>query len=173
MTCTSPYREEIDKLMVAGWNNREIERFLKGKYPGNKIPTYESLRSHKANHVEAIIEKAVNSNQFLQKKVRNEIKGTIQTAEQLRSNLSIISISLKDLWDGFQDNRDPSKYRTLTGLIAAANKTIDLLLKYQEEISKTSVSEEEIHDKLFYAISGLDEESFNRVYERWNSYGTG
>ena len=86
--------DEIDKLMIAGWKVKEIERYLKGKYPKKILPSYDSLRKHKTNHVDEIIDKSVESNKHLQKAVRTKIRATITSADQLvASEVLIFSLT--------------------------------------------------------------------------------
>lgn len=166
-TCNSPHREEIDKLLLAGWRVKEITRFMKGKYPDENLTSYDSLLNHKRNHVEALIDRSVESSRLLQKQVRENIKSTIQSAEQLRDNLAFVSLSLTELKNDWNDNRDPSRYKTLATLITSANKTIELLLKYQEEISKNAVSEDEIYERLIFSLTPIPVEFYDVVMKRW------
>ena len=156
--------------MIAGWKVKEIERYLKGKYPKKILPSYDSLRKHKTNHVDEIIDKSVESNKHLQKAVRTKIRATITSADQLVASLNMVSISLKTYWGEFSNNTDPGKYRVLTNLINSANKTADLLLKYQEEINKNAVSEDEVYARLVWSLAGLPPETFNRIKDRWDTY---
>lgn len=169
-TCNSPHREEIDKLLLAGWRVKEIARFMKGRYPDQSLTSYDSLLNHKRNHVEAFIDRTLESSRLLQKQVREEIKGTIQSAEQLRENLGFVSLSLTELKTDWNENRDPNRYKTLATLITSANKTIELLLKYHEEITKNSISEDELYDRLVYSITPLETEQFDMVKKRWDEF---
>ncbi len=172
-TCESQYVDEIDKLIMAGWKKKEIYRYLKGKYPdADNLPSYDSICNHATNHVEEVIERAVQSNRTRQRKIRAEIKSSISSAEQLRSNLAYISISLRNLWEGMEFGAGYNKdmYKDLSRLIASANKTIELILKFKNEIEGAVTSEDEIFDRLMYAIAVLQPDTIDMIRLRWDEY---
>jgi len=167
-TCNSPYREEIDELIREGWEYKEILRYLKGKYPNAKLPSYDSICNHARNHVKGEIERALKSNQQLQRKIRTEIRATAEAAEQLRENLILLKTMIQRAKE--QGVSTPEDRRALTSLISETNQTIRLLLQFSEKVDRSSMSEDDIYDRLMYAISGLDPKIQYEIAKRWDEY---
>ncbi len=167
-TCISPYLAEVDGMIEAGWKVKEVFRFLKGRYPDEVVPSYDSLLNHRRNHVEGVINRAVASSRRRQKTIRKEIKSSISSAEQLAQNLHMLSSSLDHLWSNW--DTDNPQIRVLTGLITSVNKTIELLLKFNKEITEADESAEDVFDKLMFCIRDFPSELVNTVVERWQNY---
>ena len=61
-------------------------------------------------------------------------------------------------------------YKDLSRLIASANKTIELILKFKNEIEGAATSEDEIFDRLMYAIAILQPDTIDMIRQRWDEY---
>ncbi len=165
-TCKSPFCGEIDGMILAGWDNKEIYRYLLGKYPGQVIPSYDSICNHARKHVKDEISRALKNSKQRDKIIREEIRGSIEAVEQLKRNLKMVSDMLKEIFsDGLEDR---NARKELANLIGTANETINLLLKYQEKVDQKVLSEDEIFDKLMRCVYDFPEEYVNKMIERWN-----
>lgn len=169
-TCKSPYLLEVDEMVLAGWDVKEIQRVLKSKYPGNKLPSYDSLRNHARLHVEDVIDRGVESNTALKRQIRNEVKASILAATQLRKNLSIASEGLDQLWSEFIHTRDTRQLKQIGTLIGQVNKSIELLLKFQKEISQSQLTEDEVFERIMYCISEFPTEYVIKFKEKWEEF---
>ena len=167
-SCNSPYIAEIDEMIEAGWKVKEVHRFLQGRYPDEVVPSYDSLLTHRRNHVEGVINRAVASSRRRQKTIRKEIKSSISSAGQLAKNLHMLSGSLDHLWSNW--DVDNPQIKILTSLITSINKTIELLLKFNKEITESEESAEDVFDKLMFCIRDFPPELVNTIVERWQTY---
>lgn len=153
-------------MILAGWDNKEIYRYLLGKYPGQVIPSYDSICNHARKHVKDEISRALKNSKQRDKIIREEIRGSIEAVEQLKRNLKMVSDMLKEIFsDGLEDR---NARKELANLIGTANETINLLLKYQEKVDQKVLSEDEIFDKLMRCVYDFPEEYVNKMIERWN-----
>lgn len=167
-TCISPHREEIDQMVLAGWENKEIERYLKNKYPTDALPSYDSLCNHANKHVRDDVTRASKSSKQKDKAIKKEIKESVQAVQLLRDNLSMVSQMLKQ---AFADGIDtaPSR-RSLAELISRANDTIALILKFQDKVDRKAMSEDEIYERLMFCVADFPPEYVDMIIERWDKY---
>lgn len=170
-TCESQYVDEIDSMIMAGWKFKEIYRYLKGKYPDDeKLPSYDSIKYHARNHVEGVINRAATSSRARKKAIEKEIKSSISSAEQLRKNLHYISQALIEFWEN-RDPGDTKDIKDLSKLITTANKTVELLLKFQSQIQDKGESTEDVYERLMFCLHDFPADKIDLVIERWEKYG--
>jgi len=166
-TCRSEFVKEIDQLILSGWTYKEILRHLKTKYPDKVIPSYDSLREHGKNHVHAMIERGVESNKEREKMIKKEIQSTIIAIKQLNRNLQMTSEGLEQVWSEWSRSKSPSALRQLGDLITNTNKSIELLLKFSDQVTKGVLTEEEIFDKIMFCIRDFPPEYIKMFRDRW------
>ena len=169
-TCSSPYVEEIDQMILADWDVTEIVRLLKGKYPHEILPSYDSILRHKNLHVQEYINRGVKGSKARQSKIDDEIKSSILAAQQLRKNLQMTSEGLKQLWEQWLATQDYSKLKEVANLITAANKSIELLLRFSAEIAESKMTQTEVFNRLMWCIDDLPIDMIQKVKERWEKY---
>jgi len=165
----SRFKEEIISLLEKDWSYKEIWRYLKARYPGEKIPSYDAIRNF-GNKWRREIREAVKTDEIRREVVAREVRSSILAAQQLRRNLEMCAEGLQALWDEWLRTRDYSKLRDLTNLITSANRSIELLLKFQEEISEMPLTEEEIFDRIMYCIQDFPVEYIQKLKKRWEEF---
>jgi len=169
-TCECIHVDEIDSMIMAGWRFKEIYRYLQGKYPDDKkLPSYESIRYHARTHVEGMVKKAATSSRARQKAIQKEIKASITSAEQLRRNLHYISQALIEFWDN-RDPEDTKDLKDLSRLISTANKTVELLLKFQSQIQEKGETSEDVYERLMFCLHDFPSDKIDLVIARWEDY---
>lgn len=157
-------------MIMAGWKFKEIYRYLKGKYPNDqKLPSYDSIKYHARNHVEGMIKRAASSSRARQKAIQKEIKASITSAEQLRRNLHYISQTLTEFWEN-RDITEKDSIKDLARLITTANKTVELLLKFQSQIQEKGESSEDVYERLMFCLHDFPADKIDLVIARWEDY---
>jgi hypothetical protein len=166
----SPFLDEIIQCLEKGWSYKEIYRYLKARYSGERIPSYYSIRNFGRKWTREI-RKAVALDEKRQSIISREVRSSVLAAQQLRKNLEMCAQGLEALWSEWLKTRDYLKLRDLTNLITSTNRSIELLLKFQEEISEMPLSEDEILDRLLYCIRDFPPDLVTKFRERWEEYG--
>lgn len=168
--CTSNHRDEIDELIRNGWELKEIYRTIKGRYPTEKTPSYKSICYHARYHVRQLTSLTTELQKRRQQIIEQEMKASVQAVTQLKTNLQIVSDLLqKAMQEGIDE---PKKREEIGMLIWRANQTIEMLLKYQQQIEHKDVSEDVILQKLLFCLSDVDPATVEKVIQRWNMFGT-
>lgn len=169
-TCRSEFVREIDQLILSNWTIKEIRRYLVGKYPDKRIPSYDSIRNHSVYHVREMIERGIESNKQRERMIRQEIQTTILAIRQLNRNLQMTSEGLELIWSEWTRTKSPSALRQLGDLISNTNKTIELLLKFSDQLTGTQLSEDQIFERIMYCIRDFPADLVKLFRNRWEEY---
>jgi len=169
--CISSHLEEIDNMILDGWEVKEVYRTLKGKYPNENLPSYDSLCNHAKEHVRHDNVRQQQIEVRKKKAIEKEIKASIQAVEQLSKNLTMVSKMLRLAWEAEGALSNQAARKELSDLIWRTNQTVELLLKYSEKVDKKELSEDDIFNRLLYCMSGLPSDTVNLIMSRWDTYG--
>jgi len=167
-TCQSPHVEEIDKMILKKTEIKEIVRYLKGRYPDEVIPTYDSIKRHARLHVKELMKRAIDYNKEKDAIIRKEIKDSILAAQILRGNLEKLSKMLADTWEKIEE---PKARKEIGTLIWRANQTVEILLKFADKIEGVKMTQDDILERLLYCIADFPPEYIEKLKDRWEKYG--
>lgn len=166
-TCNSPYVADIDKMILGGWKIKEISRYLKGQYPGKKIPSYDSLTNHANKHVNEMIERGIESNLERKRIIREEVSKSVNVARQLHDNLIMLSDGLTALWQEWSVSRNWNRLKEIGTVINSINRTIELLLRFQGELNEDQLTEDQVFSRIMYCIRDFPTEYIMKFRDRW------
>jgi len=156
-----------NEMILSGWDYIEIYRTLKGKYPDEKIPSYSSIRNHALKHVEEYTERAAQHNEKMQEIIRQKIHSSADTVDQLLQNLEMSSKSLSSLWEEWSITGNVKLLSEISSMMRLSNSTINLLLKYSEQIEEKEMTEEQVFKKLIMCMRDFPPEYIKKFRERW------
>jgi hypothetical protein len=130
-TCTSPFVQEIDDLILKGWKYKSISRHLKKKYPDSEIPTYESIRYHAKNHVIDMVlreEKAI-------KNIENYVEESIDKADDLKKEIEVLITKVEKAWKFWvdQENMNSQKMEYISDTLLLSHTLIEKIRRLRDD----------------------------------------
>ena len=164
--CWSDHRDEYEDLRLnKKLTYKEIIEYAKNKY--GETLSYASLSRHFNRHVEAVMKRLVQSERLRNKILHEQLRKDVQIAVKLTDNLEILSQEFEKV----KSLETPEERKEAREIIGKINETISLLLRFSDKIPfEKEIKEEEIYERLLYAIQPLPPEYVVTVKERWEEY---
>jgi ribosomal protein L11 methylase PrmA len=144
---------------------KEIREYALNKY-GESF-SYAALSRHFNRHVESVMKRFLESERLRNKILHEQLRKDVKIAVKLTDNLEILSQEFEKV----KNLETPEERKEAREIIGKINETISLLLKFSDKIPfEKEVDEEEIYERLLYAIEPLPPEYVVAVKERWEEY---
>ena len=162
--CSSPNRNEYEKLFLDGWNIKDIWKYSRTKKNEN-IP-YHSFVYHMRNHLEKVIESGVKSSELRKERIRDEIYKTIAISENLRKNIERV----QKMIDEEMSKRERKDTKLLLALLQEARQLYKLLMDYSDKIDLgPEVDKETIYDQVIQCMisAQIPDEWIHRFVKEW------
>ena len=165
--CYSLHRKEYEELRFQKYLKlKEIQEYAWNKY--REKLSIGTLSRHFRFHVEEILHAQIEASRLRADVLREEIHKDIRVARALRENLEILNEQLSKV----SELDSPDQRNEARQIIAKINDTIELLLKFSDKIKleEAGPSEDEIFDRVVYALEPLPNEYVIEFKKRWDEY---
>ena len=164
--CYSLHRREYEELRLKKHLKlSEIQEYAWNKY--REKLSIGTLSRHFRFHVEELLQAQLEASKLRTSVLREEIHKDIKVARALRENLEILNEQLMRV----SEMDSPEQRNEARQIISKINDTIELLLKFSDKIKlEESVSEDEIYERVVYALEPLPNEYVMEFKKRWDEY---
>jgi len=164
--CYSLHRKEYEELRLKKHLKlSEIQEYAWNKY--REKLSIGTLSRHFRFHVEELLQAQLEASKLRTSVLREEIHKDIKVARALRENLEILNEQLMRV----SEMDSPEQRNEARQIISKINDTIELLLKFSDKIKlEESVSEDEIYERVVYALEPLPNEYVMEFKKRWDEY---
>lgn len=165
LTCYSPNRDKIEEYYFKIRSVKKTWEWARREF--NTPISYKAFCKHFRNHVENIIESTKQASKLRTEVIKKDIYQDIQISETLTKNLKYLNKQLESL----KVEDTPKARGELRNIISKINSTIELILKFKQDINIESISsEEELEKKILYCLQDFSIENKELFLKRWNSY---
>jgi len=165
----SPHRAEYEDLRFnKHFTLREIAQYARNKYGEHfSIPSLSKYFSKHEKYLEASIKSNKLRKKLLKERIEQELEATTLIIRQLRD----LSNQLSKVENNLDD---PEARKETREIIRIADAVLNTALRYKDELSiEDTKSEEEIYDRLRYAIEELPPLQQRKVLKRFEEYESG
>jgi len=163
--CKSPNVAEYDKLLLEGWEIKEVWRKAVTEY--NESFSYESMRGHYHRDVIGIIEAKKKRDRIRENILEEEIQKDIVVAQQIRNDLELLNNMLNTIKENIEDKESR---REILSIVSKIHDTLELLLRFADQLQlKPRITEEELYEKFIKAMSDFPSEYIMKFMERIKS----
>ena len=165
----SPHRAEYEELRFKKhFTYREIAQYARNKY--NEHFSIPSLSKYFSKHAK-YIEESIKSNKLRRELIKERMKQEIEATTMIIRQLKNLSNQLDQVENKLED---PEARKETREIIKIADAVLNTALKYKDELTvEERVQEEEIYDRLRYAIEHLDPQAQREILERFEQYKRG
>ena len=165
--CSSPHREEYDKMRLDGTSIKEITRVAHSKY-GEIHLKYFNFQKHFANHVQTLVSETIKANQLRDKVVRETIKRDIEVVKTFSRNLELVTSRIDTISKEIESLEDIKKYgKMLLNFLGEARLTIDQYLKFSNKLDIQDTSDD-LFKKMMKCMYDFPPELLKKFSDRWN-----